>query len=274
MTQIKAKILKIKRYGPDGYVFRYSAPEIANEAQPGQFVLIRCGEGFDPLLRRPFSFHRIDKQNGIIDILFRVVGKGTALLAEKNVGETSDILGPLGKGFEINNKIKKSILIAGGMGVAPILALADQLVAIGIKLVAFLGAKTNDELWCSSEFESLGPPSRRLQRINCETHLATDDGSIGFKGTVLELFKSEIRNPKSEIVIYSCGPEPMLKQLSIITKEKNIQCQISLETNMACGLGACQGCVVPVIGPEKYKLVCKDGPVFNANEIDWNNIGR
>jgi dihydroorotate dehydrogenase electron transfer subunit len=271
MTQIKAQIIEKKRYGSEGYLFKYLVPEIVKDAQPGQFVLVRCSERFDPLLRRPFSFHRFDKKQGTFDILFRVVGKGTALLAEKKVGETNDILGPLGNGFNLNKKFQNPILLAGGMGVAPILAVADNLVASGIKPLIFLGAKTKSELWYAREFEVLG----------CRPEFATDDGSLGFKGTVLELFKSEIRSltkilggKKSEIIIYGCGPEPMLKQLATFAQEKNFLCQLSLEANMACGLGACQGCVVQVNGPEKYKLVCKDGPVFDSKEIRFADEHR
>lgn len=257
--QIKTKIIEKKRYGPDGYLFKYSAPEIAQAAEPGQFVMIRCGEEFDPLLRRPFSFHRIDKKQGTIDILFRIVGKGTRILAEKKLGDFCDILGPFGNGFEINRNIEQPIILAGGMGIAPMLALADLLAGINIKPIIFLGAKSKEELWSQDEFESLG----------CVMRLATDDGGLGFKGTVVELFqKSVIRKPQSAM-IYACGPEPMLRQLTTHAQKKKLGCQISLETNMACGLGACQGCVTPVVGPEKYKLVCKDGPVFDSKEIRW-----
>ena len=268
MVQIKANIIEKKQYGADGVLFRLIAPEIVKDAQPGQYTLIRCGDGYDPLLRRPFSFHRIDKKQGAIDILFRIVGKGTTLLAEKNAGDTCDILGPLGNGFKFDDKVNRPILLAGGMGVAPLFALADQMVKTGLNPLVFLGAKTKEELWCAENFKSLG----------CETHLATDDGSFGFKGTVLELFKSAIRpstpfrinNPQSAIVIYGCGPKVMLHQLAKLALEQKFRCQISLEESMACGLGACQGCVVSVVGPEKYKLVCKDGPVFNSSEIKWN----
>lgn len=260
MVQTNAQIIEKKQYGPDGYVFLFQAPEIAKTAIPGQFVMLRWSDGVDPLLRRPFSFNRINQNRGTIDILFRVVGKGTALLAEKNLGETCNLLGPLGNGFGINTALNQPIILAGGMGVAPMLALADRLVTLDLKPMVYLGAKSKEELWCAEEFKSLG----------CELHLATDDGSLGFKGTVLDLFQqSEIRNLQSAMV-YGCGPEPMLRQLANLAKERQFDCQISLETNMACGIGTCQGCVTPVVGPEQYKLVCKDGPVFDSKEIKWS----
>ncbi|MFB3895175.1 MAG: dihydroorotate dehydrogenase electron transfer subunit [bacterium] len=260
MVQISALIIDKKQYGLDGYVYRFQAPELAQTAKPGQFVMLRWSDGVDPLLRRPFSFHRINQKEGTIDILFRVVGKGTALLAEKKVEESCNLLGPLGNGFEIRSDITQSIILAGGMGVAPMLALADRLVALNIKPLVFLGAKSKEELWCSEEFQSLG----------CDIHLATDDGSLGFKGTVLDLFQqSAIYNPQSATV-YGCGPEPMLQQLAKLAQERQFDCQISLETNMACGIGTCQGCVTPVVGPEQYKLVCKDGPVFDSKQIKWS----
>jgi dihydroorotate dehydrogenase electron transfer subunit len=260
MVQVTAEIIEKKQYGPDGYVFRFQAPELANTAEPGQFVMLRWNDGFDPLLRRPFSFHRIDKKLGTIDILFRVVGKGTALLAEKNPGETCDLLGPLGNGFKIRSEINQPIILAGGMGVAPMLALADELVASKMTPIVFLGAKSKEELWCSEDFKVLG----------CELHLATDDGSLGFKGTVLDLFLSFGFRYSDFGFAFGCGPEPMLKQLAKLAQEHQFDCQISLETNMACGIGTCQGCVTPVNGPEQYKLVCKDGPVFDAKEIKWD----
>jgi dihydroorotate dehydrogenase electron transfer subunit len=260
MKQINAQIVEKKQYGPDGYVFRFQASEIAKTAMPGQFVMLRWSEGFDPLLRRPFSFHRIDKKLGTIDILFRVVGKGTTLLAEKNLSESCNLLGPLGNGFKINNAINQPIILAGGMGVAPMLALADQLVTSKIAPLVFLGAKSKEELWCAEQFQSLG----------CELHLATDDGSLGFKGTVLELFLTFGFRISDFGFVFGCGPEPMLRQLAKLAKEKSFDCQISLETNMACGMGTCQGCVTPVVGPEQYQLVCKDGPVFDSKEIKWD----
>ncbi|MCX7919903.1 MAG: dihydroorotate dehydrogenase electron transfer subunit [bacterium] len=258
MISIKAQIIDKKLYGSAGALFRLIAPDIATEAQPGQFALIRCGESYDPLLRRPLTFFRLDKKQGTLDILFRILGKGTALLAEKNIGDTCDILGPLGKGFQFDKTVTYPVLLAGGMGVAPLFALAEQLVNINLKPLIFLGAKTQSELWYKENFMELG----------CEINVATDDGSFGFKGTVLDLFNSEIAYVQSATV-FGCGPMPMLKRLAELAHERKFQCQISLEENMACGLGACQGCVVPVVGPEKYKLVCKDGPVFNANEISF-----
>jgi dihydroorotate dehydrogenase electron transfer subunit len=259
MLQISAQIIEKKQFSPDGYVFRFQASELANTAAPGQFVMLRWSEGFDPLLRRPFSFHRINQKQGTIDILFRVVGKGTALLAEKVPGESCNLLGPLGNGFEIKSDISQPIILAGGMGVAPMLALADQLVALKITPIVYLGAKSKEELWCAEQFESLG----------CELHLATDDGSLGFKGTGLDLFLSFGFRYSDFGFVFGCGPEPMLKQLAKLAQEKQFKCQISLETNMACGMGTCQGCVTPVVGPEQYKLVCKDGPVFDSREIKW-----
>jgi dihydroorotate dehydrogenase electron transfer subunit len=276
MVLVTAKIIGKQQVGPDGIVFKLMAPEIAAVAQPGQFTLIRIGDGYDPLLRRPFSFHRFDRKLGTIDILFRIVGKGTTLFAQRNIGETCDIFGPLGNGFQVNIKNKHQIILAGGMGVAPMPALAEQLTQSGIFPTVLLGAKNQAELWCGPEFEAMG----------CETHLATDDGSLGFHGTVMQLFLSlnlqsatPINRGKSAIltrstgpqsaIIYACGPEPMLKQLAAVAQEKKFACQISLETAMACGVGACQGCIVPVVGAEKYKLVCKDGPVFDAKEIKY-----
>jgi dihydroorotate dehydrogenase electron transfer subunit len=250
----------------------FSAPQIAQIAQPGQFVHIYCGEG--TYLRRPFSIAKVKKNQ--VEIIYKVVGKGTELLSRKKKGNTLDVLGPLGNGFtqSLNHPITQSpILIAGGTGVASLLFLAQKLITLYTShltpLTVFLGAKTKNDLLCIDNFKKLG----------CQVKLATEDGSLGYKGLVTDLFRNSLITHNSSLItnIYACGPYAMLKEIAKITQKYKIPYQVSLEAMMACGLGACRGCVVKTSHQSLttshqhfvYKTVCKDGPVFEANQIIW-----
>jgi len=208
--------------------------------------------------------HRANNSN--IEILFEVVGRGSRLLSQKKPGDYLDIIGPLGNGFtfrEPRTENREPILIAGGMGIAPLFFLAESLIrgkrssAYG-KIQVLIGAKTKSHILCEKDFKKLG----------CDVQIATDDGSKGFKGRATDLLKvllSTIDHRPS--TIFSCGPKPMLKELIRITGQYSIPSQISLEAHMACGIGACLGCVVNT--KAGYKRVCKDGPVFSGDEITW-----
>jgi len=256
-----------------GY-FRLSflAPKIAQVAQAGQFLHIYCGG--DTYLRRPFSIAGVKKNQ--VEIIYKIIGKGTELLSQKKKGETLDLIGPLGTGFSLSpiTYHLSPVLVAGGTGVASLLFLTHKLVPHPLSLVTVLvGAKTKNNLLCVSDFKKLG----------CKVKLATEDGSLGFKGLVSDLFTSFLvpRPPFPVPAVFACGPYPMLKEIAKICGRKQIKCQVSLENIMACGLGACRGCVVKTrmtadekksqISADKfkYKTVCKDGPVFEAKEIIW-----
>lgn len=234
------------------FVLKFSSPEIARTARPGQFVNIRPTSGFIPLLRRPFSVAAIHEST--IEILFNVVGQGTNILASKRPGDTLDVLGPLGKEFGFDGDFETAIIVAGGLGVAPFPFLTHWLKRGRKTLVSIVGARTEHHL-----------VSAGLENI----HFATDDGSKGFQGTAVDclatLLKSEsFRSPK----IFACGPTPMLKALSEFAQRAGIDCELSLEGDMACGIGLCQGCPVERInGKTKYALVCTEGPTFNCKEI-------
>jgi len=234
-------------------------PSIAKTAKPGQFLHIRCGDSKDPLLRRPISIHKIGKKS--VDVLYNVVGKGTDILSKKKSGEELDIIGPLGNGFKIyKNSGSVKVLVAGGMGVAPLLGLAEELTRNKTrdKKVIILGAKTKQHILCEKEFNKLG----------LEVHIATEDGSMGKKGLATDLAKEIILSKKykwSEVCIYAAGPMPMIKALCVFMEGCSLESQVSLEEKMACGLGACLGCVVDT--QAGYKRVCKDGPVFNLCEV-------
>ena len=281
MFQIKGKLLYNKRVRGNYFHCKILAAKIASSALPGQFVNIRVSDSIEPLLRRPFGVHRACPPH--VEVLYEVLGQGTQILAQKKAGEYLDIIGPLGCGFTHAQGARSMgpvILVAGGMGVAPLVFLAEKLGKFKIKNsksknLVLIGAKTANQILCEKEFQALG----------CDVKMATDDGSRGFKGKVTELLKDilassfklqassrNITKPAAcslqpAAVIYACGPKPMLKQIAIISQHYNIPAQISLEEHMACGIGACLGCAVNT--KNGYKLVCKEGPVFNAEEIIW-----
>lgn len=246
------------------------APAIAGDAEPGQFIHIRVNDGTEPLLRRPFGVHKVNSKS--FEILYEVVGKGTGILSKKRAGEYLDVIGPLGNGFNYRTG-RPAILVAGGMGTAPLVFLAEKLK--GIESLVLIGAKTKEYITCEKEFCKLG----------CDVKTATDDGSKGFRGKVTDLLRDVLRKSaitqelNNSITLYACGPHAMLKEVAQIAHKNKIPCQVSLEELFACGVGACLGCAVKVRQRTNgltnqridgtYKLVCKDGPVFDACEISW-----
>jgi len=262
--QLKAKILAQVKIKDNYWHCEFSAPQIAKKALPGQFINIRVSDKCEPLLRRPISIHRIN--GGRVNIFYEVVGIATEILAQKKTGESLDIIGPLGNGFKYEG-VKEQIIVAGGMGVAPLIFLAEKLAKRKVqstkagKTKVLIGAKTKSQILCEKEFK----------KLDCDVKIATDDGSQGFKGRVTDLLKNllPITNYQLPITVYACGPRPMLKEVSCISKKHNIPAQISLEEHMACGIGACFGCSVNTT--EGFKRVCKEGPVFGADEIVWGN---
>jgi len=282
MLEIRARITDNMKIGESYFRLSLLAPEITPKAHPGQFVNIRLRDVYEPLLRRPFSIHRAHGK--IIEIMYEALGRGTEILSRKKPGAYLDIIGPLGNGFLYqapSTKHQAPILIAGGMGVAPLLFLAERLVhspqsTVHRKLSILIGARTKTQVLCEKEFAQLG----------CAVKIATDDGSRGFKGKVTELLKRFLRDneiTRRRATIYACGPRPMLQDISAISKSYQLPAQISLEEHMACGFGVCLGCVVKARSPAcpagrqkpkaktefEYKRVCKEGPVFKADEIAW-----
>jgi dihydroorotate dehydrogenase electron transfer subunit len=250
---------------PSTYLMGLSAPDVAFSAKPGQFVMIRINEGTDPLLRRPFSICGVRDQDLLL-ILYKTVGRGTQILSKKKPGEKLRVMGPLGNGFDLPAPDKKAILIAGGIGIAPLFFLAHYLKD---GLHSFLtGFGTLKDIILPGHISS--------EDLN--TSIATDDGSSGYSGFVTDLLETSLRSharEKERIVIYSCGPMPMLKKTALIAASHGVECRVSLEALMACGLGACQGCAVKIVKQDQsspYRHVCKDGPVFGSNEIDWSAV--
>ncbi|PIP18725.1 MAG: dihydroorotate dehydrogenase electron transfer subunit [Candidatus Omnitrophica bacterium CG08_land_8_20_14_0_20_41_16] len=267
MVQLKAKIIYNKKFKGDYWHCIIDAPLIAKKSIPGQFVNIKLSDTLEPFLRRPFSIHRIGspaKGNFLpktIEILYKIIGQGTEILSGRKKGEYLDIIGPLGNGFDYTRTHEhtntRTILVAGGMGVAPLVFLSEKIKAKA--KVALIGARTKAQVLCEKEFKNSG----------CDVKIATDDGSAGFKGKVTELLRQVLltnsRTHELTNYIYACGPKPMLKAVAGIAKKYRVSAQISLEEHMACGIGACLGCVVKT--KTGYKRACKDGPVFEAQDI-------
>lgn len=256
-----AEIVTKEMLKPDIVKFGLKAPGIVECAKPGQFVEIKVGENLDPFLRRPISIHSMDKENGILEVIIQLRGKGTKVLSKKEIGEYLDIIGPIGYGAFNIVECEKLAIIGGGIGIFPLYELAKIAKNEEKEVNTYLGFRNKDLVVLEKEFEEVS--------TNCK--ICTDDGSYKIKGYAIELLKEDIKQGKIDS-IFACGPMPMLKAIKAIAKEENIKCQISLEEKMACGLGVCLGCAVKtaestVENPE-YVHVCKLGPVFDSEFVE------
>ncbi|HOP46336.1 MAG TPA: dihydroorotate dehydrogenase electron transfer subunit [Desulfobacteraceae bacterium] len=258
MIEQKAEIIFNRKVASDTFLMGLRASDIVAEAAPGQFVMIRVSPELDPILRRPFSICGTQEGDMLL-VLYRVIGKGTRILAGVGQGETLSVLGPLGTGFKFPEKGQKAILVSGGIGIAPLIFLAQKMKDREMKFLS--GYRSVKEM---VPIEWAG-----LSGIN--DSISTDDGTMGHKGPVTDLFEAAIDEFRGGAFVFSCGPLPMLKKVAEITLERGISCQVSVETHMACGLGACQGCAVKSSFHEDrtYFHVCQDGPVFDARSLDW-----
>ena len=227
-------------------------PQVAAEAQPGQFVHILPAGA---TLRRPISICGIDSDEGTLRIVYAVKGEGTKKISQMREGENIDMLAPLGHGFTVNDSFKKVVLVGGGIGLPPMLPLAK---AYREKAVCISGFRSFDAVILQEDLKTLG----------AETILCTDDGSVGRKGLVTEPLK-ELLEKGGIDAVYACGPMPMLKGVASICNEKDVFCEISLEERMGCGVGACLVCACKTKkdGQEHFSHVCKNGPVFDAKEV-------
>lgn len=248
---------------------KWKTPGIA----PGQFVMLRVTDSLDPLLRRPFGIYNVINAAGKaslrgtgIELLYKVVGRGTRILSLKKPGECVDVLGPLGNGWPLpllSNKNIKVIITGGGMGIAPLYLLSTKIKA-GVLL---FGAKDSSEAGLTKAFKGH------------KIRIATEDGSIGKRGLVTELLKEELGPDSTDTIVCACGPVKMLKAVAAIAKDAGVDCYVSLESSMACGIGVCLGCAVKSVAPalqasanKDYKMVCSDGPVFLSRDIDWEAL--
>jgi dihydroorotate dehydrogenase electron transfer subunit len=263
------EILKNEEVTEDCFLLSVALHSSFADPQPGQFVMLRISGLSEPFLSRPFSIYSFvrNKQSCSIDILYNVVGKGTQILSGIINGTQVEVIGPLGNGFNIEEGKKNIVFVAGGMGVAPLKHLVTYLNNIEYStpnsLFFYLGAQNASAVIGLEE----------LVKYSCSVMVCTDDGSMGEKGLVTQIFQKDLKKYAPEdTIIFSCGPKEMLKSLAKILRGTKFNCQVSLEERMACGVGACLGCAVAVKskkGATEYKRVCADGPVFDINKIVW-----
>ncbi|GAB4489567.1 MAG: dihydroorotate dehydrogenase electron transfer subunit [Thermodesulfovibrionales bacterium] len=258
----KAVISRNTALTPHHNLLTLALPDDAQVPSPGQFYMVEVHKGNDPLLKRAFSLFR--KTDRSVQILFRVQGRGTAILREMPEASSLDLLGPLGTFYPLPSSEKTAVVIAGGIGIASVFSLVEE---IGRQAVVFIGARTADELFALQD----------LQGLARAVTVCTDDGSAGVKGLVTaaaDRFLATI-DPR-RCCIYACGPMPMLSEVARIAEQRKIAAYVSLEEHMACGIGACLGCVVKVKPRDfaadessVYQRVCKEGPVFDSRDIAW-----
>ena len=254
--KVKEKCIVISQdcIAKDIYSLWLQTDKIAAQAKPGQFVSVYCNDG-GHLLPRPISLCEINQEKGTLRLVYRVVGKGTEMFAALKAGDSVEVLGPLGNGFPMEEaEGKRVFLIGGGIGVPPMLETAKQLKGEPVLVMGY-----RDELFLTDEMKKAG-----------ELVIATEDGSAGTKGNVLDAIRE---NDLKADMIFACGPKPMLRALKAYGLENNIPCYVSMEERMACGVGACLGCVcqsteVDDHSQVKNKRVCKDGPVFLSTEVE------
>jgi dihydroorotate dehydrogenase electron transfer subunit len=277
-------ILKNERLAENCYRLTLDFSSDRHLPIPGQFYNIRCTDTMDPLLRRPFSMHRLANENGIrcLQILYRLIGKGTEWLATRKKGETLDLIGPLGNGFLIERRTDV-VLAARGIGIAPLCAVAEAVRSLApeSRVHILMGARFKDRVFYEEELQRLG-----------SLYLYTDDGSRGFHGRApgLLLHLLETGKVPRTCSLYACGPAPMLMELSTLSERFGFEGQVALETHMGCGFGACLSCAIPLLpslikkttrwtksalqwsedGHKCYSLICKDGPVYDIREVDWD----
>jgi dihydroorotate dehydrogenase electron transfer subunit len=286
MIQVTSKIVSNKRMTESCWRVVLDAPQILSELKPGQFIHVRVGGENGPLFRRPFSvFRRVPLKGDRlgIEIVYKVIGTGTRVMTGLRKGDTLDIIGPLGHGFELDRNKSVQVVVAGGTGAACLFLLAEEISKTGLPLKVLLGADTKASVLLMKEYAAL----------NGEMMVSTDDGSYGFHGFVTQMLAEGFEKGKisSDCAVYSSGPEPMLKGLASICQKYHIPAQVSVERHMMCGIGACLACVCKVdpnhisknrdLGSSHiqfvsdkefgYALVCKDGPVFDINEVIFDD---
>ena len=266
IKQQRAPILSNREVAPDIFLMEVRSPDMVALGRPGQFLHLRTDGGDGPLLRRPLSIFSRDETEETVGLLFRRVGPGTRILSELSPGSELDLVGPLGRGFSVPPGVRRALLIAGGLGVAPLFSLAQDLTGRQVPVHFLLGATRREELLCRERLEELGV---RLD-------VSTDDGSEGFHGLITGLLERVLEQdrPSPEMcALFVTGPEPMMKAAAALARRYRLKAQFSLERHMACGVGACWGCALQCRderGRPVYRRACADGPVFDLTELDWN----
>ena len=261
MIQIYAKVLHQTEIVKNHFILKILAPEIVKDALPGQFVMLSAWKQKDPLLRRPFTFNRLFPKKGSFDILYKKVGKGTEIMSYLKVGDQVSLLGPLGNGIKFPKNIKRIAIVCRGIGVAPMLSIIDKAKEKGIDIYAYLSAATKDLLLVKKEIKE---KAKLL-------YITTDDASLGTSGKVTDFLEKTLKDTKIDAV-YTCGSKRLKRHIESLKEQYGFSAWVILEEQMACGIGACKGCVCRAKKYSnhegKYFLVCKDGPVFPVDEVE------
>jgi dihydroorotate dehydrogenase electron transfer subunit len=277
LADIEARVIANTRLSPDYNVIALAAPEIAAAALPGQFVMIKSARGGDPLLRRPFSVFEIlrsgpapptpSAEAGRVEgltLLSKRIGVTTTILFNAVEGDTISCLGPLGRPFELVDPPAEAWMVAGGVGLAPFATLGDALLARGTTTTLFYGARTGAELFYLDWFRSRG-----IRLV-----LATEDGSIGDRARITTPLERELQDASGrDVMIYACGPEPMLEAVAHVASRFKRPSEVSVERTMGCGMGGCYSCVIPVRdghSSHHYVRSCIAGPVFRGDDLVWD----
>ncbi|MCF8033901.1 MAG: dihydroorotate dehydrogenase electron transfer subunit [Desulfarculaceae bacterium] len=260
-ASLKAKVLGNRPVGPQVHLMTLAAPAIAAKARPGQFVMLRVSPGPEPLLARPFSIHGVEGESLLV--LYQVVGKGTGLLKEVAQGQELTMWGPLGRGFELGGD--DPLLVAGGMGIAPLAFAAESLEQKGASFRAMFGIGSREAFTAWDAVSGDGD----CYLEHWDWAAASEDGSLGREGLVTALLAEALDRRTGPVL--ACGPLPMLKAVARLCDEHGVPCQVSLEAPMACGVGACLGCAIPAKAGG-YLRACQEGPVMDAALVDWGRI--
>lgn len=261
MIEQNVRIRANERTSDEYFRLVLEAPEIARQVQPGQFAHVRILPLKEALLRRPFSIYQVNGET--FSILYKVVGRGTAALAQMQSGQWLNVIAPLGHGFTVPSaRDALPLLVAGGYGMAALYLLAERSARKGI---VFVGGRRAADILCEPEFRALG----------WEVRVSTEDGSRGHKGLVTEPLLAELRREAAGRKIFACGPNGMLRAVARIAEEFNVPAELSVDTPMCCGMGVCLTCVIPVRvnGHWEYQRACTEGPVFDAQKLLWNVPG-
>ena len=260
--QVFAELIKKEEIIKDVYKFTVEAKKIVEKTLPGNFIEVRVNNQTEPFLRRPISIYNMDKEKGLLEFIFQVKGKGTEILAKRQIGEKIDIIGPLGFGTFKFSKYNKIAVIGGGIGIFPLYELCKEAKEQDRKVNCYLGFRNKELVMLEEEFKS----------VTDKLIISTDDGTYANSGFAIDYLKADMEKEKYDC-IFACGPTAMLRAIKEYADENNINCQISLEEKMGCGLGVCLGCAVkkadsPKDNPE-YFHVCKGGPVFNSKDVEF-----
>ena len=268
VVQVKGQILEVRRAG-SYYVMSLTAPGISETARPGHFVTVGIGgEETSMVLRRAFAIHQVQSRGvfgGTLDIVVSVHGKGTQWLVDRRRHDPIDVVGPLGRPFVLPKQAVSTVLVGGGYGSAPLFMLAEQLRERGCRVDVILGASTEEKLYGALD----------LKRLASTLTITTDDGSLGQRGRVTDLLPA-VMDANDAPVVYACGPMAMLQRVAQIAASRQAYSQCAVEEAMACGIGVCMTCVLPVIGEDGVTRMlrsCTEGPVFRGDRVRWADIG-